>query len=373
MIRLGWKNLIHDRMRLSVTVVGVTFSVVLMLLQSGIYFGFLDSVSGLMDRSPADVWIASSKTLNADTARAVPEETVLRVKAVPGVAWAERVSLSWAGIHLADGTHTWVQVYGINPDTGVGGPPEMIAGSLTDLRRAGTYIIDEASLPLMPGVRVGDKIEAFGQKIEVVGMCRGVKSYSTYAVLFTSYRTAQDQLLGMEDRVSFVTAKFAEGADRGAVLERLRRLGHFDVYTSEEFHDKVRKYWGSSTGIGLGIGLTMILGFIVGVVIVGQTMYSATVERLREYATLKAMGATNLEICTVIWTQAIVVGVVGYVVGGLVSLGLTFTSAASVMAITLSPQVFVVIFVATAVMCLGASFLSIVRALRVDPATVFRT
>lgn len=373
MIRLGWKNLIHDRMRLGVTLVGVIFSVVLMLIQSGIYFGFLDSVSGMMDRSPADVWIANAKTLNADTALAVSEETVDRVKAVPGIASADRVCLAWAGIRLANGTHTWVQVYGINPDTGVAGPPEMLQGSLTDLRKFGTYIIDEASLPLMPGVRVGDKLEAFGQKIEISGLCRGVKSYSTYAVLFTSYRTAQEQLIGLEGKVSFVTAKFAPGADREQVLERLSRIGHIDVYTAGEFHDKVRKYWGSSTGIGLGIGLTMILGFIVGIVIVGQTMYSATVERLREYATLKAMGATNLEICTVIWVQAAVVGVVGYVIGCVICIGLSFTSAASVISITLSPQVFGVILVATAVMCLGASVLSIVRALRVDPATVFRT
>ncbi len=373
MIRLGWKNLIHDRMRLVVTLVGVVFSVVLMLLQSGIYYGFLDSVSGMMDRSPADVWILSAKTLNADTARTIPEETVHRVRAIPGVAWADSITLAWAGIRLADGTNTWVQVTGINPDTGVGGPPEMLTGSITDLRRPGTYILDEASLPLLPGVRIGEKIEAFGQKIEIVGLCRGAKSYSTYAVLFSSVRTSQEQLVLLKDKVSFVAAKFEENADREMTMVRLRNLAHLDVYTREEFHDMVRTYWAGSTGIGVGIGLTMVLGFIVGLVIVGQTMYSATVERLREYATLKAMGATNWEICVIIGTQAVIVGLVGYALGALVALGLTLTDTGKVVSITLSPQLFGVIFGATGVLCLGASVLSIVRALRVDPATVFRS
>ena len=145
------------------------------------------------------------------------------------------------------------------------------------------------------------------------------------------------------------------------------------VYTREEFRGLARKYWSSQTGIGLGIGLTMILGFIVGLVIVGQTMYSATVERLREYATLKAMGATPLEICIVIWTQAAIVGLVGYILGSFLAMGLTFTDTGKVISITLSPALFAIIFGATLILCLVASLLSIIRVLRVDPATVFRS
>lgn len=372
MIYLGFKNLIHDRGRLTITLVGVTFAVVLMLVQSGIYFGYLNSVSGMVDRCPADLWICAGQTLNADTARAIPEDTVLAVRGTPGIEWADRVILAWAGVQLADGTRTWAQVTGFNPDTGIGGPPEMIEGSVAELRRPGTYVIDEASLPLLPGVKVGDKIEAFGQKIEIVGICRGAKSYNTYAVMFASYRTTQDQLVNLDNRVSFVVAKF-DGSDREVTMERLRRIRHMDIYTRGEFHEKVRDYWESRTGIGLGIGLTMILGFIVGLVIVGQTMYSATVDRLREYATLKAMGASTFEICGAIWTQAVIVGLVGFGLGSAIAMALTLTGTGAIISIDLTPTLFGGIFVATFVMCLGASLLSIAKVLRVDPATVFRT
>jgi len=372
MIRIGWKNLVHDRIRLAVTLAGVTFSVVLMLVQTGIFFGYMSSVSGPIDHCEADLWLASAKTVNADTARPIAEDLVHRVRAIPGIAWAAKLTHGWAYLTLPDGAGIWAQVMGFDPATGIGGPWEVVRGRLSDLTRPGTYFVDEASLPMLRGARVESELENFDRKIEIVGVSRGAKSYNTYPILFTSIRTAQEQSVGMEGRLSFVVAKLERGADRGETLERLRSLRHFDVYTREEFSGRVRGYWATKTGIGVGIGMTVLLAFVVGVVIVGQTMYSATVERLREYATLRALGARRREICSVLWTQAAALGLAGYAAGAAVSLAAELATGNTVVAMDLTPALFALILAVTLGMCLGASLLSVLRVLRLDPAMVFR-
>jgi putative ABC transport system permease protein len=351
---------------------GVTFAVILMLVQSGIYFGYMNGVSGAIDHCEGDLWIAAAHTINADTARPIPEEDILRIKATPGIAWAEKLTHGWAYLKLPDGSGIWSQVVGFNPDTGIGGPWEVVQGRITDLKKPGTYMVDEASLPLLNGARVGDKLENFDQKMEIAGISRGAKSYNTYPVMFTSYKTAQEQSPNLDDRIHFIVAKFESGADRPSTLERLRRSAHLEVYAKSEFSRKVRSYWATKTGIGVGIGITVLLGFIVGLVVVGQTLYSATVEKLRDYATLKAMGATNFELGATVWTQAGIIGLFGYMTGSSVAVLAKMASKNSVAAVDLGPGLFVVVFFATLVMCLGGTVLSILRVLKVDPAVVFR-
>ncbi len=373
MIRLAWKNLVQDKMRLSVTMMGIVFAVALMMVQSGIYFGFTSNVSGRIDHCPADFWIMSEGAVNADTARPFSEETAQRIKAVPGIEWAEKLTRGFAFLRLNDGASTWAIVFGFNPESGIGGPKEMVRGSIKDLRKPDSFIVDESTLPLLKGSSIGDKLENFDKKMEIVGICRGHKSPNTYPVLFASNRTMQKHSVRMDNSVVYVVAKVEEGADREQVLERLEAIQHFDVFTADEFRSMVKSYWTNKTGVGMGIAITMTLAFIVGLVIVGQTMYSATVERLREYATLKALGANNWAICRIIWAQALMVSLGGYFIGMILSTTMMLGFASKVLSIKLTPLVFVVVLVTTICMCLGAALLSIFRVLKVDPATVFRS
>lgn len=372
MFGIGWKNLVRDRSRLAISLVGVAFAVFLMLLQSGIFFGFILASSAVIDNCPADLWVVTAKTPNFESAWHFSENDVGLVEGLPGVEWADRMIHTFAYMKLPNGEGRWAQVIGFNPDTGVGGPWELVQGSLSDLKRPGTYFIDESSLPQFTGVSVGDKLENFDKKMEIVGVSRGAKTYTTYPILFTSYRTCQDQMPMLENEITFIVAKLSPGADVDDVKERLRRLTKFDAYTKDEFSRKTRTYWATKTGIGVGIGLTILLGFVVGLVIVGQTMYTATVEKLREYATLKTLGATNLEICFIIWTQAVLVGLGGYVIGAALAAGLKAAYSGEAVAVYFPPWIFGVMLCAAVLMCLGASMLSIGRVLRVAPASVFR-
>ncbi|MBI2932008.1 MAG: FtsX-like permease family protein [Planctomycetes bacterium] len=372
MLRLAWRYLIDDRVRLSVTLVGVTFAVVLMLVQRGFYLAFLESVSAVIDHCPADVWIVSKNALNNATARPFSEEEIYRVKGTPGIAWAERMVFGIGNLKLKDGANQWAQVIGFNPQSGVGGPWEILQGKVADLKKPGTYFIDESSLAQIPGLKVGDALENMDQRMEVVGLSRGLRSYTTYPTLFASVRTVQEQCPGLDERLNYVVAKFAGGADRETTLRRLRRLRNCDVYTREAFSDKVRAYWAGKTGIGVGITVTIAIGFLVGLVVVAQTMYAATMERLREYATLKSLGASNLSISGMIWLQALLVALAGYALGAAVTLVVKSGQFGHLMALELPPSMLAGTLVGTIVLCLGASMLSVVRVMRVDPALVFK-
>jgi putative ABC transport system permease protein len=373
MMRLAWKNLVHDRARLVVSLAGVTFAVFLMLLQSGVFFGFARSASAIVDQCPADIWLVSAGARNLEAAWSLDEKDVALVRGTPGVAWAHNLIHAFGYLRLKSGEGRWAQIFGFDPATGVGGPPEMVVGRVSDLSKPDTYIVDESSLHLLKGLSVGDRLENTGRRMELVGLSRGVKSYTTNPMLFTSFRTAQDASIFHRNRTGFIVARVEPGANVDDVVERLRHLDRFDVYRRDDFAGTARDYWIKETGIGLGMGITVVLGFVVGLVIVGQTMYAATVERIREYATLKALGATNLEVCGVIWAQAALLAAAGYVVGAAAAIVMQHAFAGLPIAVHLGLPLFAAMLGATLVMCFSASLLSVVRLLRVDPATVFRS
>lgn len=372
MFRLAWKNLVNDRMRLGVALAGVAFAVFLMLIQAGIYVGFTRSASAVVDHCRADLWIVTSGSPNIEAAWPFSEDDLAAVKGTPGVASAEKLIHSFGYLRLPDGEGRWAQIFGFDPATGTGGPWEMVRGSVADLKRPGTYIVDESAAGQLQGLGVGDRLENIDRKMEIVGVCRGAKSYTTNPILFASYDTAQRASLLHHERAGFIVATLAPGADAADVAERLRRFPRFDVRTRREFAAMTRDYWASKTGVGVGIGLTVALGFVVGLVIVGQTMYASTVERLREFATLKALGATNAGVCVLLWTQAAIIAAAGWAAGGAGAMLAKGALADKPIAVHFDAPLLAAMLAATLAMCLGASLLSVVRVLRVDPAAVFK-
>jgi putative ABC transport system permease protein len=133
-----------------------------------------------------------------------------------------------------------------------------------------------------------------------------------------------------------------------------------------------RFYWMFTTGAGVAVLIAAVLGFIVGVVVVAQTIYATTMDHIREYGTLKAMGAANSYIYRVVITQAGISSVVGYVLGMFVSIFIVRASASGGAAILLPWQMAVVIFFLTLLMCVIAAIVSINKVTNIDPAMVFK-
>jgi putative ABC transport system permease protein len=215
-------------------------------------------------------------------------------------------------------------------------------------------------------------VELNQTRVKVVGISEGARGFTTAPYVFTAYRTAQQLDPWLAERTVFIVARAAPGFDAGEVAGRLRQLRDVDVYTTSEYSFKTRLYWTWETGIGVGFSMTAVMAIIVGMVIVGQTIYTATVEHLREFGTLKAIGATNRDIYGIILKQALINAVVGYAAGLVITLLATrFVESAGLVMVV--PGVLMVgIFGVTIAMCLSASVISVRKALHVDPLVVFR-
>jgi putative ABC transport system permease protein len=377
MWNLARKLLLHDRLRFVVAIAGVSVSVMLVLVQVGLYYGFMETASSLIDNSDADIWVGKKGNDSFEFATPFDERAYYKVASVPGVERAERVVLNFAQFKLPDGGDLGVQVVGVDNPRGTRpmlGPWNVIAGDPTRLPEAGAIVIDKSEYPKLHIDRIGHVTEVSGVRAEVVAMTSGIRSFTTSPIVFTDVRTARSYLpqLG-RDSVTYVLVRCAKGEDVATVQARINALPHLAAYTRSEMSARTRTYWSSRTGVGAGFFTTAVLGIIVGFVVVGQILYSGTLQYIREYGTLKAMGARNSAVVTLILWQAMISAALGFVVGGVMAVGMKSAMAGANLTVALSPELYGATAVITAVMCSFAALLSIVKVLRLDPASVFKS
>ncbi len=373
MVDIARKNLFHDKTRFVITLVGVTFSVVLVFSQFGIYLGFMRNASIIIDNTPVDIWITSKNSANFDFPLPFSEGKLNKVKEVPGVAWADKLILTWANMKKIDGGSENIELIGFNPETGIGGPWNLKEGSIQALKAGKGIIVDESAFAKLGPLRIGDYVEVNENRVKVVGITEGIRGFTTAPYVFTTYRTAQQLDAWVAERTVFILARIAPGYTADEVVTSLRRIRDVDVFRADDYSWRTRRYWTLETGIGVGFGLTAIMAIVVGMVIVSQTIYAATVEHLREFGMLKAIGATNWDVYGIIIKQALINAALGYIAGlGITLLGTRFIELTG-LAVIIPVEVMAAIFVLTVGMCLAASVVSVRKALNVDPLVVFRT
>ncbi len=376
MWNLARKLLLHDRLRFTVAIAGVSVSVMLVLVQVGLYFGFMDTASSIIDASHADLWVGKKGNESFEFATPFDERAFYKVASVRGVKHTERVLMSFAQFKLADGGDLGVQVVGIDNTPGqkpLLAPWNVIDGDPSRVTEPGAVVVDRSEYAKLKIDRVGHRTEISGVRAEVVALTRGIRSFTTSPIVFTDIRTARSYLpqLGGEP-VTYVLVEVAEGEDITAVKDRIDELPNLAAYTRSDMSKRTRSYWSSRTGVGAGFFTTAVLGVIVGFVVVGQILYSGTLQYIREYGTLKAMGARNSAVVQVILSQAMISAALGFVVGGLLAVAMKAAMAGANLTVALSPELYAATAVITAVMCSFAALLSIVKVLRLDPASVFK-
>lgn len=370
---LARRNLFHDKIRLTVTLTGVVFAVVLITVQLGLFIGFASTTSNISDHSGADLWVAAKGWRNFDQPAPFSERKFYQALAVPGVASAEKYIVQFARWKRTDGGEEGVGVVGFNIDSGVGGPWMITQGSLEDLKTSDTVMVDEQYLKKLGVTHIGQTVEMNNHRARVVGFTKDIRSFTTNPRVFTAFKNAQNYARINEDQTSYILIRAAEGTDLNHLKgDLLARIEDVEVYTTPEFGRKTQIYWMFNTGAGIGILIAAAMGLIVGVVIVAQTIYATTIDHIREFGTLKAMGASNGYIYQVIIKQAAIAATIGYVLGMAVSLFVVNLSKTGGAAIKLPFEMGALMFVLTFLMCIGASVVSINKVTRIDPAMVFK-
>jgi putative ABC transport system permease protein len=370
---LAQRNLFHDKVRLTVTLTGIVFSVVLIVVQLGLFFGFTTATSNLIDHSGADLWITSKNVPYVEQGVAFSERKLNQVRAVPGVADAQKIIAHWTQWKRHDGGEDSVQIVGINVDDSLERPWNLAQGRVEDLKSPDAIILDELYKQKLGVTRVGEVFEIGGHRARVVGFTRGIRSFTTSPYVFTTFKNAQNYTGTGEDQTMFILVKVAPGAS----LEQVRRglLDHtkdVEVFTTAEFSHMTTFYWMFTTGAGVAVLIAAVLGLVVGFVVVAQTIYATTMDHIREYGTLKAMGAPNSYVYKVIMKQAAISAVIGYALGMIVSGFVVHASQAGGAAILMPPSMAGGMFFVTLLMCVGAALVSINKVTRIDPAMVFK-
>ncbi len=370
---LSWRNLIHDKVRLGVTLTGIVFAVVLIVVELGLFVGFTTTTSGLIDQSRADLWIAAARVGYVEVGVPFSERKLYTVLKTPGVAHATNYVARFTQWKRPDGRQESVQIVGFDPDQPLGGPWNVVSGNQRLLKEADNVIIDELYKDKLGVDRLNQVVEIAGRRARVVGFTKGIRSFTTSPYVFTSFKSAQAYADVPVDQTMFMLVTLSPGADVEAVRGRLQaQLPDSDVHTTSEFSSMTRQYWMFTTGAGVAVLLAAALGLVVGIVVVAQTIYATTMDHLKEYGTLKAMGANNSYLYRVIIEQAVASAVVGYVLAMGVSYFVVKGSQSGGAAILVPAQMVVGMLGLTIVMCVGAALVSINKVTRLDPAMVFK-
>ncbi len=375
MFWLAWKTLYHEKGRFLVTLAGTTLSTILVLMEVGIYLGMMRSATDIIRHNDADIWVASKNIQSFDFANAFPESRKNRVESLADVLWAEPLVLTWGFLKLADGAQEQVQIVGFNPDNGIGAPWSMLAGRPADVKGGRYMILDKTSEKRLGVLKQGSLWELSQSRFRLVGVSRDIRSFTTAPVLFMSYAQAQDLPIGWMKPgfTTYILAKVRDKAKIHEVAAALRTLlKENDVMTKEEFIERTVKYWTVQTGIGMSFFLTAFLGLVIGGAIVGQTIFSNTIQHIKEYGTLKAMGAHNKDIYKAIFSQALINATAGYAIGA-AFIGLSRPSIeASGVPLYLSPLIVSSVFVFIGMSCIFSAYFSARKVKTLDPVMVFR-
>jgi len=374
MFYVALRILLYDKIRTLITLIGVVFAVSLIFAQLGIYFGLMETSSVIIDNTPSDIWITSQNSKNFDFSQPFPEYKYFHTLSTDGVQWADKLIVAWALIRQKEGGTEQIEIVGFNPDTGVGGPWRMQAGDTKMLKNGDFAIADASAMKRLGQIRVGDYRDIFGRRIQIVGISQGAKSFTTAPILFVSYRLAQklEGWIGPDNTV-FIIAKVLPGYSVSKVIENLKeKLQGVDVYSKAAFSKKTRMYWTFETGVGYAFLITIIISFLVGTLIVGQTIYNSTNEHIKEFGTLKALGAENMDVYEIIFTQAFIIALLSYLISLIITLLSVRLYEAIDMVMVVKWWTNLLVFFITFLMCFASAYISIRKIKRIDPAILFR-
>jgi putative ABC transport system permease protein len=370
------KNLLEDIPRFLVAQAGIVFAVCLVTIQTGLQYGFARSSSQLITQSRADIWVASQNMQHIGLTTPISYEQVTEARNVEGVAEAEGVIISGSLWHEQESDDiTSITVVGAQPG-GLLFPTENInQGSFNDLKEPYRFILDKTSLKSLRLKNLGEVGEINNIPAKLIGFTQGTQSIIFGALIFTSLESANTYInngskrgattndsgssakaIVSTDPISYVLIRAQPGQDIQQLKQRLEsNLPNIRAYTRDQMAEITQNYWQERSGIGFVLGIGAVVGVVVGAVVVSQILYASVTDHIKEFGTLKAMGASDWFIYGVIIEQGLWMAILGYIPGMAICLGVAAWTATI-----------------TAVMCVSSAVFAIQKVTRVDPAIVFK-
>ena len=375
---LALRMLTGDRSKYLSLILSITFATLLMTQQVSIFMGIVTrSASQIVDVRDADLWIMDNKVRYIDEAPYLPTNDLQRVRGVEGVEWAVRFHKSNMTARLPDGNFRNVVILGVDDATLVGAPRRMVVGELKDLSLPNAVFIDKAGYEYMwpnEPFEIGREFQINDRRVVLAGVCKASAPFTTLPILYTRFTEIERFLPSNRNLMNYILSKPVASSDPVQVCRAIEEQCGLMALTQDDFFWRTINYFLGSTGIPINFGITIGLGFIVGAAVAGQTFYLFTLENLKQFGALKAMGVTNIRLVGMILLQASVVSGIGYGMGmGMTSIFFTFTNRIAPMAgIHLTTIAAAGVGFAVLIIILLTSLFSLRKVLFLEPAVVFR-
>ncbi len=384
MNRIAFKMLVGDRAKYIGIVMGLTFASFLITQQASIFVGLMTRSYGFISDLPdVDIWVMDPQVKFIDATKPVQSAYLQRVRSTPGVAWAMPLVKTFMPIRLESGVLEVANVIGIDDITLIGGPPVLVQGRLTDLWQADTVIVDELGIQRdlvaktsdgqATPLGVGGFLEINNRRVKVVGISRSARTFQWQPMIYTTYSRAISFSPPDSKPLDYILVKAAANVPAEEVATRITQQTGLAGYTRDAFERYTVNYFMNNTGIPINFGISMLLGFIVGTAIAGQTFYNFTLDHLRYFGVLAAMGLSVRRIMGMVIFQALITGGLGYGLGiGLACLFGRMVEGTE-LAFRMPWPLLGVSAAAVLLICVLSAVISMIKVARLEPASVFRT
>ncbi len=373
---LAIKAMLGDRGKLLTSLLGVTFAVLLVNLQGGLLLGLIQKAGMLVEHGGADVWVVHKHMTNLEMGDLISERWIQRVRGMEGVERAEPYLLGFSNMIMPDGSFQVVLVIGCEPSTLMGSAWAMAQGDPLAIRDPEGIFVDESDLPRLGNARLGDIREVNGHRARIVGITRNVVGFTFNPYIFTTLdRARQKYAVNFpSDKCCFFLVKAKPGTDVSKLIARIQaRVPELAVYDHRTYRLKCMNYWLTKTGLGISFSTAALLGLLVGLAVVAQTLSAAVTERIKEFGTLKALGADHRCVARFLVAQALGAAAGGSVLGLLFALFIAVTMSTPRSPVTLTWWIAVMSWALVFAICLLAVWLPYWRIRRIDPASVLRS
>ena len=374
MLRIALQSLAHDRGKLVASIAGVAFAATLVFAQVGLYAGFLQSSSAVIRHVGGDVWVMARGTVVVDNGERLSAGSREIAAAHPCVERVRGLVLSFQALRKPNGSLEAVQIVGFEPSPKRVVPWAMARGLPQDLHAPMRVAVGRRDVEKLAidGDPIGAELGIGRESVRVAAVTDGIRAFTLAPYVFAELDTARRLALLGADQAFYWVLDLARPECATDVVAAVDRHPDLVARRTDDFREMTETYWVAGSGAGAALGFSALLGLVVGVVIVGQTLYAVTKEHMRELATLKAIGASPAEIVSFVAWQAAFLALVGGGLGLGMAFGVRNLAVDAGLTIVLSGPVLGVGCGAVLMMCAVASLWSVRAVLALEAAEVFR-
>lgn len=381
-IPLAWLQITREKTRLSVALSGIAFANILIFVQLGFYKALFDSAVRLHTSLQGDIFLISPQSVALISMKQFSERRLYQAASLEEVAFISPLYLDFAQWKNPDTRKTRnIFIIGFNPEDEVFNLPE-VQQNVDKLKTPDTVFFDEGSRaefgPVGANFKQGKTIttEVIGRRITVGGVFKLGPSFGADGNLITSDLNFIRLLNGRRKQglIDLGIIKLKSGVDTETVVTKLRTYlpGDVKVLSKQELIDFEKLYWNSGSTVGFIFGLSVAMAFIVGTAIVYQVLYSDVSEHLSEYATLKAMGYTDTYLLAVVFQEAVILAILGYIPGISMSIAIYVLAAnTTLLPIYMTFGRAILVLILTSLMCFISGAIAVRKLSAADPADIF--